>query len=88
MKHTDFLAEALKLIDERGQDYGDLDANFERVRMIFFAITGINLSSREAALFLVSLKLARLKESPEKADHYTDGINYLAFAGQFASEGE
>jgi hypothetical protein len=88
MKHTEILAEASRLIDERGKDYGDLNANFERVRMIFFAITGINLTSREAAIFLVALKLARLKESPEKTDHYTDGINYLAFAGQFADEGE
>jgi hypothetical protein len=83
MNHTEFLEKALTLVDVRGEEYGDLDENFERIISIFDAMTGIGLTCHEAALFLVAVKMARLKTSPDKADTYADAINYLAFAGQF-----
>ncbi len=83
MHHTEFLEKALMLVDVRGEEYGDLDENFERIISIFDAMTGIGLTCHEAALFLVAVKMARLKTSPDKADTYADAINYLAFAGQF-----
>lgn len=87
MHHKEFLGTADGLVDERGKEYGDLNANFYRITSIFRAMTGVDLSPREAALFLHAVKLARLRTSPNKADTYLDGINYLAFAGQFATEG-
>jgi hypothetical protein len=88
MHHKEFLGTADGLVDERGKEYGDLDANFYRITSIFRAMTGVDLSPREAALFLLAVKLARLRTSPRKPDTYLDGINYLAFAGQFATEGK
>ena len=88
MKHMEILAEAVETVGERGKDYGQIDENFDRIRTIFFAITGVRLSSYQAAMFLVSLKLARLATNPEKKDSFVDGINYLAFAGKFAIERE
>ena len=83
MNHIKFLENAMKLVDERGEHYAELDENFERIISIFDAMTGIGLTCHEAALFLVAVKMARLKTSPDKADTYADAINYLAFAGQF-----
>ena len=83
MNHIDFLKTAEKLVDERGEQYGDLEENFARIISIFDAMTGIGLTCHEAALFLVAVKMARLRTSPDKADTYADAINYLAFAGQF-----
>jgi hypothetical protein len=88
MKPLEIINEAANLIKERGQEYGEVNENFERIRLIFFGMTGIRLTSREAAMFLLALKLARMKESPDKKDHYADGINYLAFAAHFAILGE
>jgi hypothetical protein len=83
MNHIDFLKNAEKLVDERGEQYGNLEENFERIVTIFDAMTGVSLTFHEAALFLVAVKMARLRTSPDKADTYADAINYLAFAGQF-----
>jgi hypothetical protein len=83
MNHIEFLENAMKLVDERGEQYGDVEENFMRIIQIFGAMTGVALSCHEAALFLVAVKMARLKTSPDKADTYADAINYLAFAGQF-----
>jgi hypothetical protein len=83
MNHIEFLEEAIRLVDERGEQYGDLEENFMRIISIFDAMTGVELTCHQAALFLVAVKMSRLKTSPEKADTYSDAINYLAFAGQF-----
>ena len=83
MHHIEFLEDATRLSHERGMEYGDLEENFERIISIFDAMTGVALTCQEAALFLVAVKMARLKTSPGKADTYADAINYLAFAGQF-----
>jgi hypothetical protein len=83
MHHMNFLKDAINLVGERGEEYGDLEENFERIICIFDAMTGVALTCHEAALFLVAVKMSRLKTSPEKADTYSDAINYLAFAGQF-----
>ena len=83
MHHTEFLEKALTLIDVRGEEYGDVEENFMRIVSIFDAMTGVELTCHQAALFLVAVKMSRLKTSPEKADTYSDAINYLAFAGQF-----
>jgi hypothetical protein len=83
MNHIEFLKNATNLVSERGEEYGDLDENFVRIICIFDAMTGVELTCQQAALFLVAVKMARLKTSPDKADTYADAINYLAFAGQF-----
>ena len=31
------------------------------------------------------MKLVRMRESRTEKDHYIDGVNYLAFAGEFAN---
>jgi hypothetical protein len=51
---------------------------------IFSLITGKTITPYEANIFLHSLKLARIRVAPTKRDSYIDGINYLAFAGEFA----
>ena len=83
MHHIEFLEKALTLVDERGEEYGDVEENCLRIVSIFDAMTGVELTCHQAALFLVAVKMARLKTSPDKADTYADAINYLAFAGQF-----
>ena len=44
------------------------------------------ISKYDVAMILHANKLARLQESRTKMDHYVDGINYMAFAAQFASD--
>jgi hypothetical protein len=88
MHHKEFVEVASGLVDERGEDYGDLKQNFLRICGIFHHMTGVVLTPHEAALFLHAVKLSRIRTSRDKADNYLDGINYLAFAGQFATEGK
>lgn len=86
--HKDILNLAAQTVAERGHRYGPVEASFDRIIKLFKLTTGRDLSMYEAAMFLTCLKLARMTESPTHDDNYVDGINYLAFAAQFAAVGQ
>jgi len=86
MNHREVLKEAASLIAERGKEYGPEDACFERSSNIATILLNKQISKYDVAMILHANKLARLQESRTKMDHYVDGINYMAFAAQFASD--
>lgn len=85
MNHKAILNESIAILHERNAQYGEMEATFIRACEIFELITGMEFSPYYANMFMHSLKLARIKSAPEKPDSYIDGINYLAFAGEFAT---
>lgn len=85
MDHKQILADAINTLQDRGQDYGDVSELFERACSIYNLTTGESFTPWQANIFMTSLKMARVKTNRLKADNYIDGINYLAFAGQFAN---
>lgn len=80
MSPHETLKQCADLIGERGQDYGGIEDNFQRIATIASTITGWPLTARDCAMVLVATKLARMAGSQDKADNYLDAINYLAFA--------
>jgi hypothetical protein len=84
MNHKELLAESVAMLRDRGADYGDENALYERVCLIYNLMTGEQLTPWHAAIFMTALKMARIRTSAQKLDNYVDGVNYLAFAGQFA----
>jgi len=84
MDHKQILSDAISILRDREMQYGNIHDVTGRACDIFELITGVGMSSYHANIFLHSVKLARMKEAPEKPDNYADGINYLAFAGEFA----
>jgi len=87
VKHTDLIKTALKTIEERGEQYGTVENNFNRISTIASAILDRQVTPYEIAMILHALKLARIGAAPEHADSYVDGISYLAFAGGFVLDG-
>lgn len=86
--HKDILNLAAQTVAERGHRYGPVEASFDRIIKLFKLTTGRDLSMYEASMFLTCVKLARMADSPAHDDNYVDGINYLAFAAQFAPVGQ
>lgn len=85
MDHKQILGEAIAILRDRDQQYGNIHDITGRACQIFELITGMTMSSHQANMFLHCVKLARMKPQPGKVDNYADGINYLAFAGEFAT---
>jgi len=84
MNHTDILTQSVFVLRDRDAQYGSMQDTMIRACEIFEMITGKELSPYHANIFMHALKLARVRTSPGKLDNYIDGINYLAFAGEFA----
>jgi len=88
MNHTEILTASVLTLRDRDNQYGSMEETMVRACEIFEMITGKELSPYHANVFMHSLKLARIRTTPEKADNYVDGINYLAFAGEFATRAD
>ena len=84
MDHTAILTDAVLILRDRDAQYGSMAETMTRACQIFELITGRPLSPYHANVFVHALKLSRIRTSPGKLDNYVDGINYLAFAGEFA----
>lgn len=82
MDYCEIMHEAAKTFNNRNPKYGDMRAGMDRVAEIATLITGIHLTSHDVALVLHAVKLSRLNNDRSNPDHYIDGVNYLAFAGE------
>lgn len=79
---SEILLEAHRLVNgPRQKDYGHPADDYQKVSDIFYSITGVNLSVSEAILFMVSVKLARLRTNLENDtihhDSLVDALGYL-----------
>lgn len=82
MEYREIMHEAARVFNNRNSGYGDMRVGMERVANIATLITGIQLSAYDIALILHAVKLGRLGADRRNPDHYIDGVNYLAFAGE------
>jgi len=79
---SEVLLEAHDLVNgARQNSYGHPSDDYQKVSDIFYSITGVNLSVSEAILFMVSVKLARLRTNLEgdviHHDSLVDALGYL-----------
>jgi hypothetical protein len=84
---TAILVDASQIINkDRNATYGHVVQDYEKVRTIFHALTGIQLDLHQCLLFMASVKLARLKTNLERdvlhKDSLTDLIGYLALQAE------
>lgn len=79
---TEILLEAHRLVNQdRQSNYGHPLDDYKSVVEIFYALTGIELNPRDALLFMVSVKMARLRTNFDGGtlhyDSLVDAIGYL-----------
>ena len=74
------LTAAAALIDDRGVNYGGIEANFERAAALATLKLNRNISAYDVAIVMESVKDSRRAIAPEHNDSHLDGINYRAFA--------
>ena len=74
------LTEAAALIDDRGVNYGGIEANLERAASLASLKLNRHVSAYDVAIVMESVKDARRATCPDHYDSHIDGINYRAFA--------
>ena len=86
MNYYDIMRNAAEIFNDRNPKYGDMRVGMENVAQISTIITGIQLSAHDVALVLHAVKLSRIVSDRKNPDHYIDGVNYMAFAGELITE--
>ena len=80
------MTDAVTVFNDRNPRYGDMRISMDNVAKIATLITGMELTAHDVALVLHAVKLSRLSNDRANPDHYVDGINYLAFAGELITD--
>lgn len=84
MDHREALRLSAQLLTERGRDYGDPTKCFSDAATVASVMLRRPITPYDVAKIMEAMKIAREAESPHRADHYVDRINYTAFACQFS----
>jgi len=81
------LLDACKVaLNSRGQHYGKVLENHNRIAKIWSIILGSDITEEQVALMMVGLKVARLIETPDHQDSILDIAGYAAVMSECVEE--
>jgi len=72
----DILDEAKETVANRGEDYGEVWLNHERIATMWSTILATEVRAEQVAMMMVAVKLARLMETPDHRDSWVDIAGY------------
>ena len=78
------MSQAVVTLKSRGNQYGPVESSFDRISQLATIILNKQITPYDVTMILTALKLSRMQDDRANADHYVDGINYMAFGAQFA----
>lgn len=77
------LENAKQLVNkDRAEVYGDSKINHDRIAKLWSVILGKEITSQQVIMCMTALKLARLIETPDHTDTWTDICGYGALGGE------
>ena len=82
----DLCDEVVKVIKERGNEYGDIKTNHEEIAKGWSVIFGVEIKGYQVALANDWQKTVRLKANPKHRDSYRDKIGYMITYSEFVKE--
>jgi hypothetical protein len=82
MNKEDLLKAALDAVTVRGSAYGDAYTNHKRIADLWSVILQTKVRPDQVAPMMISVKLARLVETPDHEDSYVDMAGYAATGSQ------
>lgn len=74
----------IAITKDRNTDYGEPEDNFADIARMFNVYKGIKLDGKDVAIFCSIIKICRIKQSPNKKDHWVDLAGYSACGFQCA----
>lgn len=86
MKADEILRLGIETLIQRGLDRDQPDGERSMAAVVgaFGALTDIELTEQQGWLFMALVKIKRSQSGRADHDHYVDGANYIALAGEAA----
>ena len=84
MNKIDVLEAAIHAVEARGENYGDVRQNHQRIASLWSVVLGQDVTPEQVALCMTCLKVARLIETPDHADSWIDIAGYGACGAEIA----
>ena len=84
MNKIDALAAAIHAVEARGESYGDVRQNHQRIAALWSVVLGQDVTPEQVALCMTCLKVARLIETPAHEDSWIDIAGYGACGAEIA----
>ena len=85
MTREDVLAQAkFAVMTDRATDYGEPERNFTVIAEMWTLYKDVPFEPHDVAVMLALLKIARIKTSPQRMDHWVDVAGYAACGGEVA----
>ena len=83
MQHKETLISAAKIIDARGNEYGDMVETHKRIARLFNdMVPDVQLQAHHIAAVHMATKLARIYAQPQHEDSYVDLTAYTSFRSE------
>jgi len=87
MKRSEVLDTAKKYVTkDRAAQHGDMESNLTTISQYWGIHLGVEVKPHDVAVMMNLLKVARIKSSPENADHWIDGCGYLSCGAELIAE--
>ena len=86
MEKTEALMAAISAVEERGENYGDVRENHQRIADLWSVVFGQSVTPEQVVLAMTCLKIARLIETPDHEDSWVDICGYGACGVEVATE--
>ena len=84
MNKIDALEAAIHAVEARGENYGDVRQNHQRIASLWSVVLGQDVTPEQVALCMTCLKVARLIETPDHEDSWIDIAGYGACGAEIA----
>ena len=84
MDKVEALEAAIHAVAERGENYGDVRQNHQRIAAMWSVVLGKTVTPEQVVLCMTCLKVARLMETPEHVDSWVDIAGYGACGAEIA----
>ena len=86
MLASDALKQALAIIQQRGERYGDVRSNMAETAKRMSLTLNVPITPAIVCLLMIDLKLARLKETPKHLDSVLDVMGYAALLAELITD--
>lgn len=82
MNRKDILKKAEQAVNQRGENYGSPEQNFERIAQLWSSYADHEFQIEDVGVMMMLVKVARLMQSPHHEDSWVDIAGYSAITGE------